>query len=57
MIFTSIVGALDEMFYNLISAVIISRDSIIVIILVKYEANVKMCKVNCTISSAIIVYV
>lgn len=57
MIFTSIAGALDETFYNLISAAIISRDSIIVIILVKYEANVKMCEVNCTISSAIIVYV
>lgn len=57
MIFTSIAGVLDETFYNLISADVISRDSIIVIILVKYEANVKMCEVNCTISSAIIVYV
>lgn len=57
MIFTSIVGVFDETFCNLISAAIISRDSIIVIILVKYEANVKMCEVNCTISSAIVVYV
>ena len=57
MILTSIVGALDETFCNLINAAIISRDSIIVIILVKYKENVKMCEANCTISSAIVVYV